>query len=194
MPVAAAVHTADRILDIAERLVQTRGYNAFSYGDIAAELGVKAAAIHYHFASKDLLGTALLVRYRSAFSLRLEGIGSLAGAMGKLRGYAQLYIDVLTQDDRLCLCGMMAADFMTLPAPMRSEVNRFFADNEAWLAKVLREGKGSRQLRFAGKAEALAKLMLDALEGGMLVSRCHGDIGRFRAVVNHLLTLVEGRA
>jgi TetR/AcrR family transcriptional repressor of nem operon len=193
MPVAAAVHTAERILDIAERLVQTRGFNAFSYGDIAEELGVKAAAIHYHFASKDILGKALLVRYRSGFGARLAAFARLERAMDKLRSYTQLYVEVLKQDERLCLCGMMAADFMTLPGPMRSEVNRFFADNEAWLATVLSAGQHSRELRFLGKPETMARLMLDTLEGGMLVSRCHGDVARFRAVANQLLALIDAR-
>jgi TetR/AcrR family transcriptional regulator, transcriptional repressor for nem operon len=194
MPVASAVHTADRILDIAERLVQTRGFNAFSYGDIADELGVKAAAIHYHFASKDILGKALVVRYRRGFHAHLDALDKLERAMDKLRGYTQLYIEVLKQDERLCLCAMMAADFMTLPGPMRSEVKRFFEDNESWLAKVLNEGQGGKELHFQGNPDTMARLMLDALEGGMLVSRCHGEVARFRAVANQLLALIEIRA
>jgi len=190
MPAAVAAHTADRILDIAERLVQTRGYNAFSFGDIAAELGIKAAAIHYHFAGKDILGKALVVRYRSGFRARLAEFDQLERAMDKLRRYTQLYIEVLKQDERLCLCGMMAADFMTLPGPMRSEVKRFFEDNEAWLATVLSAGLASGELHYQGKAETMARLMLDTLEGGMLVSRCHGEVARFRAVANQLLALI----
>ena len=48
--------TASRILDVAERLAQTQGYNGFSYADIAAELGITKASLHYHFASKADLG------------------------------------------------------------------------------------------------------------------------------------------
>lgn len=55
--------TASQILDVAERLVQSRGFNAFSYADVAAELHVSKAALHYHFAGKAELGEALLTRY-----------------------------------------------------------------------------------------------------------------------------------
>ena len=53
----AAADTADRILDSAERLVQVRGFNAFSYADVARELGITKASLHYHFAGKAELGS-----------------------------------------------------------------------------------------------------------------------------------------
>ena len=40
----------------------------------------------------------------------------------------------------MCLCGMLAADYETLPTPMREAVIRFFDANEAWLTRVLEEG------------------------------------------------------
>ncbi len=189
MPGAATLHTADRILDIAERLVQSRGFNAFSYGDIAQELGIRNAAIHYHFPSKDMLGTALVVRYAEAFRGLLTGLAHLA-PKERLRRYCELYIEVLARGERLCLCGMLAADYLTLPPAMRSEVQRFFTENEQWLAAVLEEGRRSGQLELTGTPRNMARVMLDALEGGMLVSRCHGDVARFRQVVQQLLGLI----
>ena len=52
--------TADQILDVAEHLVQIRGFNAFSYADVGAELGLTNAALHYHFSTKADLGEALI--------------------------------------------------------------------------------------------------------------------------------------
>ena len=57
--------TASSVLDVAERLVQVRGYNGFSYADVAAELQLSKAALHYHFAGKAELGEALLSATRS---------------------------------------------------------------------------------------------------------------------------------
>ena len=54
--------TAARILDVAERLVQTRGFNGFSYADVASELDVTKASLHYHFPGKAELGQALIAR------------------------------------------------------------------------------------------------------------------------------------
>ena len=55
--------TANLILDVAEQLVQVRGFNAFSYADVAGELELTNAALHYHFPSKSELGEALIARY-----------------------------------------------------------------------------------------------------------------------------------
>src|SRR2546426_8783478 len=104
--------TAQRILDVAERLVQTQGFNGFSYADIAAELGITKAALHYHFASKADLGEALIGRYSARFSEALTAIDAgTSAAPTKLRGYADLYLDVL-RNQRMCLCGMLAAEYL----------------------------------------------------------------------------------
>src|SRR2546426_8174252 len=98
--------TATRILDVAERLVQTSGFNGFSYADISAELGITKASLHHHFATKAELGRALIMRYSEAFGTALEGVDRRGGdAAAKLQRYVKLYEDVL-RGERLCLCGM----------------------------------------------------------------------------------------
>jgi TetR/AcrR family transcriptional repressor of nem operon len=129
------------MLDVAERLAQTRGFNGFSYADIAAEVGVTKASLHYHFSSKAALGRALITRYTERFAAALEAIAATAEpAPAKLGQYVELYEGVLVRD-RMCLCGMFAAEFATLPAPMQAEVRRFFDGNEDWLAAILDEGR-----------------------------------------------------
>src|ERR671929_772591 len=103
---SARTDTADRILDTAERLVQSRGFNGFSYADIAAELGVTKASLHYHFATKAELGEALMERYAARFGAALAEIEARPDdAAAKLAAYAELYASVLS-DQRMCLCGM----------------------------------------------------------------------------------------
>lgn len=176
-----------RILDVAERLVQSRGFNGFSYADVAGELGVTKASVHYHFAGKAELGEALIARYRTRFGEALDAIeAECPDAGARLAAYAALYAGVL-KNERMCLCGMLAADYETLPAPMREAVVRFFDENEAWLGRVLDEGRRSGALSFAGPAREQAQLIVGALEGAMLVARPYGDPGRFQAMANRLL-------
>ena len=107
-------------------------------------------------------------------------------ATRKLTSYAELYLDVL-QSQRMCLCGMLAAEFQTLPEPMRSIVVRFFKDNETWLSRVLAQGRKEGTLRFTGSTREAARLVVAALEGAMLISRPFGDTGRFRKAVSSLI-------
>jgi TetR/AcrR family transcriptional repressor of nem operon len=108
----------------------------------------------------------------------------------KLRSYASLYSRVL-RDDRMCLCGMMAADYATLPEPMKSAVTRFFEANELWLAAVLEQGRASGDLRFSGAPLNVARLLVGSLEGAMLVARSFGDVSRFESISDWLLADLE---
>jgi TetR/AcrR family transcriptional repressor of nem operon len=181
------VDTRTRILDVAEGLVQSRGFNAFSYADVAAELGITKPALHYHFSGKAELGEALLARYATRFADALDAIGAEHGdGLGRLGAYADLYTPVLAQD-RMCLCGMLAADYQTLPPPMRHAVLRFFDENEAWLVGVLEAGRRDGTLHVTGRAREAARMIVGALEGAMLVARPYGDVDRFKATAARLV-------
>lgn len=187
LPQSPPSEAAGAILDIAERLAQTRGYNGFSYADIAAELGVTKASLHYHFPSKESLGSALIERYEAVFGSALESIDQTGcKPQEKMQLYVNLYESVI-QNDRMCLCGMLAAEFATLPAPMQAELKRFFDMNERWLTTVLRQGRQTGSFLFKESANERARLILGALEGAMLVARSYGDPRRFRAASEHML-------
>jgi TetR/AcrR family transcriptional regulator, transcriptional repressor for nem operon len=179
--------TAARILDSAERLVQSRGFNGFSYADVAAELGITKASLHYHFPGKAELGVALIARYAARFGEALDEIDRRGGdSPAKLDAYAHIYSDVL-RERRMCLCGMLAADYDTLPEPMPAAVIRFFDQNEAWLTEVLEQGQEEGSLHFGGSASEAAQLLLSGLEGALLVARSYGEVARFQAAATRLL-------
>lgn len=185
--VRARTDTRDAVLDIAEQLVQVRGFNGFSYADIAAELGVTNAALHYHFPGKAELGHALITRYAERFTSSLDAIDEHeASAPGRLREYTVLYRNVL-EAGRMCLCGMLAAEYQTLPDAMRQAVTKFFDANHVWLTRVLEEGRADGTIQFAGQARDAAELIVGSLEGAMLVARTYGDTSRFKAVSEQLL-------
>jgi TetR/AcrR family transcriptional repressor of nem operon len=179
--------TASRILDSAESLVQNRGFNGFSYADVAGELSLTTASLHYHFPGKAELGRALITRYAQRFTAALAVIDERGGdAPAKLRAYARLYADVL-RDHRMCLCGMLAAEYQTLPAPMRDAVIGFFDENETWVEAVLAAGRDDGSLAFEGSPREAARLIVSALEGAMLVARPYGGVERFEAAAERLL-------
>lgn len=179
--------TAQRILDVAERLVQLRGFNGFSYADVAAELGITNASLHYHFPGKAALGEALIRRYATRFAAALASIDrSVPEARAKLDAYVGLYADVL-RGRRMCLCGILAAEYETLASPMREAVIRFFDDNEAWLATVLEQGRADGTLALHDPAAATAQLILSGLEGAMLVARPYNDLARFTMAATRLI-------
>lgn len=185
--------TSAQVLDVAERLAQTSGYNGFSYADVSAEVGISKASLHYHFASKAELGLALVERYTRSFAQALARIDAAAvDAMGKLERYAQMYHDVLSTG-RMCLCGMLAAEHSTLPKPMQRAIHGFFDTNETWLRRVLDEGRDAGVLGFDGTSRDAARLLTAALEGAMLLARSYGDPSRLTAAASHMLNELAPR-
>ena len=179
--------SAQRILDVAERLVQTRGFNGFSYADIAEALDVTKASLHYHFPSKADLGRRLIERYEHTFLEVLKGIDATAAApREKLKRYARIYADVL-RDNRMCLCGMLASDYATLPKAMKEDVRHFFDENEQWLVAVLEQGRKSGALEFKGSALDLARVIVGSLEGAMMLARSYGEPARFDTAAERLI-------
>ena len=184
--------TRSRILDAGERLVQVRGFNGFSYADVAAELDLTKASLHYHFPSKAELGEALIARYAERFAQALAAIdANVTLAPAKLGAYASLYAEVL-REERMCLCGMLAAEYQTLPDPIRDAVVAFLVDNEAWLALVLEDGREDGSLRFSNTPADTARSIVSGLEGAMLVARPYGAIERFETAAAQLLGSLAG--
>jgi TetR/AcrR family transcriptional regulator, transcriptional repressor for nem operon len=179
--------TAELILDAAERRAQVLGFNGFSYADVAGELGITTASIHYHFPSKADLGVNLIERYTERFMAALaQTEADHEDVSERLRQYARLYEGALI-GDRLCLCGMMAAEFETLADPIKTRLRQFFKRNEAWLAAQLQHGRSTQAMMLVGEPRAMAAAITSALEGAMLVARVRGGPAGFRATADLVL-------
>jgi TetR/AcrR family transcriptional repressor of nem operon len=184
--------TPVHVLDVAERLIQTRGFNGFSYADVAAEVGITKASLHYHFPTKADLGLSLVQRYQETFEGSLAGLARAGGdTRALLEGYAAIYRSVLRKD-RMCLCGMLAAEHSTLPTPMQRALQAFFDANERWLAGVLEAGRRTGELKLAAAAREEARLLVAGLEGALLVARSYGDPRRFQDAAARLIDGVLG--
>jgi TetR/AcrR family transcriptional regulator, transcriptional repressor for nem operon len=174
--------TEERILDVAQGLMQTLGYPAFSYNDVATELGVTKPAIHYHFASKADLGLAVTRRYRTAFGDALASIDRVEPRASKrLDLYVGLFAASLA-NGRVCLCGLLAADDRNIPDPIRMEVAAFFDDQTSWLQRTLK-GVGQTPAVAARRATAL----LAGLEGALMIAMSRRDHSTFAVASAELL-------
>lgn len=184
----AHADTYNRILDVAQDLVQELGFNAMSYADISQHLNIRNASIHYYFPKKAELGEALVRRYRLRLEGQLHSIDdAVVSPLEQLERYFAVYRAVVHQDGRICLCAVLAGDYNTLPEAMQQEVKAFFEFNEAWLTKVFAAGQAGGTLRFVGTPEMAAYAFLATLEGTMLLARSSGDVNRIDAFVQYSL-------
>jgi len=173
--------TVQRIVDVAQELVQSRGFNAFSYRDLSARVGVKTSSIHYHFPTKGDLACALVARYR----LKMRGARERIEAAhthpaSRLKAFLDLLCATFERENMICLCGMLATDAATLPDAAREQIRGFFEDNESWVAQVLAQGREEAELRFEGEPEAAAHALFCAMQGAMIGAATFGRSARVR--------------
>jgi TetR/AcrR family transcriptional repressor of nem operon len=177
--------TAEQILDLAETLIQTRGYSAFSYQDIADSLGIRKASIHYHFPSKADLGVAVVDRYIARFG---EGLTAIAddqsqSSMTMLDFYVQPYLQFASTPDRVCLSGALAGEMLALPPKVRERVDHFFQTHQAWLTKILKRGVARGEFVLPAPAPKMARFVFGALQGALLVKRTTDDLSQLNDVI-----------
>jgi TetR/AcrR family transcriptional repressor of nem operon len=177
--------TAEQILDLAETLIQTRGYSAFSYQDIADSLGIRKASIHYHFPSKADLGVAVVDRYIARFGDALTAIADdqSQSSMTMLDFYVQPYLQFASTPDRVCLSGALAGEMMALPPKVRERVDHFFQTHQLWLTKILKRGVARGEFALAAPASKVARFVFGALQGALLVKRTTNDLSQINDVI-----------
>lgn len=175
--------TATQILDTAQAFVRNRGYSAFSYADIAEQVGIRKASIHYHFPTKDELVRQLVRRYRENLGRACDRIASSGQSpQQQIEAFADLYRQGLSEG-QICLCGMLSADFAVLPTPVQEEIQLFFRQMEIWLTDRLRQRVPS-SIPPDPQVESEARRLIALLSGAQLLARTCPDPDRaFDALV-----------
>ncbi len=174
------------ILNLAESLLQDKGFNGFSYAHISSELGVKNAAIHYHFPTKEDLSIAAIQRYRERFKLWINNsrVKDLTPE-AKLDWFFGIYTAMRADKGKVCLIGSMEAEFNSVPEGVQAEVQALHRELLAWLESMLAEGREAGKFQFNGEPANKAAVILSTLQGALQMARALGT-KRFRDVIEQL--------
>jgi len=163
--------TRDRILELGEELILTKGYNGFSYQDISTELGIKNAAIHYYFASKENLGTSIVKTNIQRFEEMIANMEALNfDPIKKIETFIKIYIKS-QRERKLCIVGALSTDIETLFPTTKAELTKIVDLIVHWLATVLVEGKGQDVFHFEEEANQRAFLILSSLVASLQLAR-----------------------
>lgn len=166
----------------ARRMVQARGYNALSFRDLAEAVGVKSSSVHYHFPTKGDLGAALARRYTEEGVAYLDAmLADADGHHASLQRYVAVFRAALEDGNRMCLCGIMAAENEDLPDRVRREVAAFTNANVDWLTRLLlAQRPGTDEVGARARAAAIYA----AVAGAQLLARGRGDIAVYDAIMD----------
>lgn len=181
----------EHILTVAERLIQSRGYNAFSYRDIAEEVQIKTSSIHYYFPAKADLGKAVVQRHLEGLAETLKPLLedeklSFAKKLGQV--IDTLVAKTYGDHQKMCLGGMLAADALTLPEPIKKEVRHFFTRIAQWFRQMLTEAVERKEIQLEKRnIAAEAAFILALFEGSLLLARLYKDEGYLAAARRQIM-------
>jgi TetR/AcrR family transcriptional regulator, transcriptional repressor for nem operon len=178
-----------KLMDLGEELIETMGYNAFSYRDLSKRAGITTASIHYHFPTKNELACAIALRARECLGRYFAELdaGNHSG-LEKIRLFADQFIGTLNKQLRMCMFGMLAAEQHTLSEELKTEVRAFFNESEAWLTKLLRDAIRNKEIPPRANLARQARIIMAALEGSMLIARVQVEKNRLKESVEDIIS------
>lgn len=172
---ARASNTKELIIDKAFQLMLQRGINGFSYRDIAQPLGIKNAAIHYHFPNKmDLVKELIEENHQVLRRGTAEFMAYGGPARPQLEG---MFAFVLHQCDcgrPICMVGALAVDYDDLSDEIKQVNDHFMDDSIKWLSKVMKDGREQGEFQFNGDPISKAATILATIQGARQMARVHG--------------------
>jgi len=167
--------TREKIIELGENLIRTKGYNAFSYQDISSELGIKNAAIHYYFPSKANLGTSIIKTNIQRFEEMVDNMHSRGfDERQQLDTFIKIYIKS-HRERKVCLVGALSPSFGTLNETTQRELNKMIDLILLWLTETLATGKEKDIFSFNDSAENKATLVFSSLVASLQISMVVGS-------------------
>jgi len=170
-----AANTREQIIDKAFQLMLQRGLNGFSYRDISEPLGVKNAAIHYHFPNKLDLIKVLIEENQKALRKGTSEFMAYGGqALPQLEGLFAFTLNQCQCGRPICMVGALAIDYDDLSEEIKDANDRFMKDSVNWLTKVMETGREQEEFSFRGNAKSKALSILATIQGARQMARVHG--------------------
>lgn len=189
-----SITTKAALLNAAETHMRSKGYSAFSYADLAIQIGIKKASIHHHFPTKECLGAELIKDYIQRFEATLGSIEAMhSDPLLRLRGFSRLFV-ISANDGLLPLCGALAAEMSALPLSLQGLTRRFFESQLNWLQSALSDAVRQHHWVLDKPLEAYAFMLLSTLEGASLIEWALGQSNDPLTGFNHLLETLEMRS
>ena len=173
-------------MELGENLIRTKGYNGFSYQDISSELGIKNAAVHYYFPSKESLGTSIVKTNIQRFEEMVNNMQSRDfNEMHQLETFLKIYLKS-HREQKLCIMGSLGPDFNTLNESTRSELKKMTDMVIVWLTNLLEKGYAKGVFSYKCKAGEKALIILSTMIAGLQLTRVMENV-EFKSIYQAIL-------
>ncbi len=180
------ISTKEKILDVALETIQKCGFSEMTLQNIAEQVGIKKPSILYHFPSKNAIGVAVVKRYHEYFknAMKQAMADNTKTPWEVLDLYFTPFRQYSKQADRVCLCGVLASEYESLPEEIKNIVNEFFQWHHEWIETLLEHGQKEKVFSFLHSKKDLAAMFFSALQGGLLSARVSNNPGEIENIIN----------
>ena len=185
--------TRQEIIRKAAPIFNQRGYDGAALSDLMRSTGLEKGGIYRHFKSKQQLAAeAFDYAWKLAIDTRFEGTQDVPNAVDRLKLFVRNF-----RDRRAGLvpggCPLLntAIDSDDAHPQLRRKARRAL---DYWLERlqsIAEEGKRKNEVRSTIDSEGLATLIVNALEGGLMVSRLQRRDGALDLACRHLEEYLE---
>lgn len=165
--------TRETIVDTADQLIRSNGFNAFSFKDISNKIGIKTASIHYHFPTKSDLGVATIKEQSKRFE-QLKVKLSTKSPLIKLEEFLSIYSQIKSQN-KVCLVGSLATDLNTVDNNVKNELKDFVEIVLNWVTEILADGKKQKIFEFQSTPRTKAIMIITNILAIVQLSRLTND-------------------
>lgn len=180
--------TRTALLDSAERAARTRGFDGFSFADLATDVGIRKASIHYHFPSKADLAIALMQRYYDTLQQSCAEINAAhtTGA-GRLTAIIENYRNALDGGKSMCLCVSFSSSRESLAPRVIAQIRQFRLMMLAWLEAAFELGRQDGTIQIGAAPHLESAALLPLLEGAQLTARAEENPALFEVALSLFL-------
>jgi len=176
--------TKTQIMDHAETLMRSRGFNGFAFRELADAVGIKSASVHYHFPTKGDLAVSIMQRYQERFISALDSISNRQqSALKHYSEFIHFYQFVVKQEKSLTLCMMIGQSKAILPKEVSTQLENLINSILTWLTALIRQLEPGLTHQ---QAKEKATLIHAALQGGIIGALATNDIQYFERVAKQL--------
>ncbi len=189
--------TRQRIIEQAAPIFNRRGYAGCSMHDVMEATGLEKGGLYRHFSTKEeLAAEAFRYSIEKSVKLRTDNLDRSHGAVPLLRSFIERFVETTSMVRGGCPLLNTAVDADDGNPVLREMAREAFRDWRERLAKIVKEGIRSGEIRASANPRQIANTIIATLEGALMMSRLEGNKTALRdaqAALDTVLGCLTGR-
>ena len=187
------MQTKEKIVRSAKKLFNRNGYKGTSLNQIVEESGIQKGGLYYYFSDKEELALEVIKKAENDFIQFLSTSAKGKTAYEKITNQMSAILNYHKRNQCRagCIFGNSALEMANESEKVRNAIKDVFKKWEGLVQNLLEDAvkKGSLAKKFENKTAELAKTVVAAIEGGIMLAKTARDYNQLKTVINSVIFL-----